>query len=502
MRERTKTALGIEFGAHHISVAVVEKSPQGLRTLAAASEDVPVAGPGSSPDKTLSRLVSQVGRRARLGGIRAAVAVSAEPLVVRLLDLPDHVPANIGAWVRNELQQYVVLSGKTLVSDFCGVGAGMQKRLLVAAGDADRLHEMVKVCRAAGIVVDAVEPALLAYVRAFRERQNEARHAGQVLIAMLGARTLTIGLLRRGTLDFVRTRDLPADARRPREWCTWLADELRAVWRYDETQVGPAGRAGQVHMVIHDGTHRADELAPLLAAEVGTTTLTVADAREPVTRSGPVTDNPPISTASRVAEGAALALLGVEGDDSKVNLLPPAETEARARSRHLLVTANVCVVLFLAIFLVAQLLTQSTRAMDRRIEQSRISGELYAAPALIAEERFLDQEIAGLRQRLDPWRKATDGRGHADWPGIFDAVRQAAPVGVSVTQVQGDGSRTLSVKGLACSCPAAERFVRNLETQPPFAFVSLSFVQRRQDSSGGLEYRIECRLKRKGGESS
>ncbi len=180
MRRRTKTALGVDLGERHVGVALVQRGPQGFRTLAAAREELPAAEQGQFPGKVLSRLLAQLGRRARLRDTRVAVAVSSEPLVVRLLDLPKHVPTNIGTFVANELQQYVALSGKTIVSDFCGVGAGAQKRLLAAAADGDRIREMVKACAAAGIVVDLVEPALLAHARAFLEKAHRVDLLGLV----------------------------------------------------------------------------------------------------------------------------------------------------------------------------------------------------------------------------------------------------------------------------------------------------------------------------------
>ncbi len=491
MRRRTKTALGVHFGEHQIRVTLVEEGPQGFRTLAAASEDLSSAEPGQAPGKVLSRLLAQLGRRGRLRGVRAGVAVSSDPLVVRLLDWPEHVPTNIGMFVAKELEQYVALSGKTIVSDFCGVGTGVQKHLLTAAGDADHIQEMVKACSAAGIVVDVVEPVLLAYARAYLQREKGIRRGDNVLIALLGARTLTISLLCRGTLGFVRTRDLPADTNTPRLLCAWLAEELKAVVRYLEMQATRADRGWRVQVVLQDSKHRMEELSPLFAAEAAARSLRV-DACEPVRH------DPSAPGASLVAEGAALALLDMEGNDLKINLLPKAVTEARSLSRHLLLTANLCVLVFLGTFAAAQLLARTTDTMDRRIEQSRLSGELYAAPALFAQEKFLDHEIAQMRQRVDPLRKATNGRRPADWPEIFEAVRQAAPAEVSVTQLQCSDGKTLSVKGFTSSCPAAETFVRNLENRPPFTSVSLATVQRPREGDH-LEYRIDCLLKAKGG---
>ena len=231
----------------------------------------------------------------------------------------------------------------------------------------------------------------------------------------------------------------------------------------------------------------------MLAAEVEGTSLTVVDACEPLL--GPTTTE--AERVSTAAVGAALALLGTAGPDPRTNLLPKSVAEARSLSRHLVATALAGVIVFLGIFAATQLLARTTSAMDRRIEQAKLAEEVYAAPALIAEERFLEQEISGIRLHLDPLRQAMAGRHDADWPDILAAVRQAMPANVSITQMlYGDG-KTLSLKGLAPSCPAAQMFVGNLESRSPFESISLALVQRQQDAGGRLEYRIDCLLKAK-----
>lgn len=518
MRGHTKTALGIDIGRRRLSIALVEKAEQGFRVLAAASGDLPASGPEPYPPahgRVLSRLLAQLGWRSHLRGARAALALAPDSLVIQLLDMPRRMPANLGDFVRSELQQYVALSGKTVVSDFCGVGSGVQKRLLAVAADGDEIQEVTEACSRTAPGIDTVEPAALAYARAFLARERGFLVQGRpapvvhppsvnrdVVIAVLGPHTLTTTVFRRDALDLVRVRELPADASTPQLLCGWLAEELKAVGRYYDTQVSPPGHDRQVCLALHDGVHRADDIAPLLAAEAGTKAFTVADVLEPLTASGAAQEETPSEGVSMVAVGAALTLFEAEGDDLRINLLPKAVAEARSLVRHGLLTAIVGVILFLGVFATAQLLTRTTGAMDQRIEETRLSEELHTASALIAEEKFLDQEIARLRRHVEPLRKILKGRQETDWPGILSAVRQATPEGVSVTQLQCGNGRVASLRGLAPSCPAAEAFVRNLEAQRTFASVSLTLVQRRQNEDDRLEYRIDCLLAMKGGESS
>ena len=176
MRLRTKTALGIDIGERRLSVALVESNAQGIRVVAAANAELPAGAVGPEEftrGKALSRLLAQLGRRSQLRGARVAVALSPDSMVIQLLDLPKHVPTNIGEFVRSELQQYVALSGKNVVSDFCGVGSGVHKRLLAVAADVDEIRELVDECSTARIAVDAVEPSMLAYTRAFLEQRRQ-----------------------------------------------------------------------------------------------------------------------------------------------------------------------------------------------------------------------------------------------------------------------------------------------------------------------------------------
>jgi Tfp pilus assembly protein PilN len=501
MRLRAKTALGIDIGARRISIALVARDERGVRTVAAASEDLPAGEAGQQEfvhGKVLSRLLSQLGRRSQIRGVQAAVALSVDSMVTQLLDMPKHVPANVGELVKGELQQYVALSGKNVISDFCGVGSGVLKRLLAVAADEEEIQERVDGCSAAGIAVEIVEPSMLAFARAFLERRKASRQDGDVMIDLLGSRRLTVNLFLRGTLEFVRVRNLPRDTNTPQSLCAWLAEELRAVARYYDAQASPAGREWQTCVVLRDEEHGADQIEALLAAEARMTSLTVVDACELLAASASTKEG----RVSMTAVGAALGLLGTAGAGLKINLLPRSVAETRSLSKHVVATAIVGVVVFLGIFATAQLLARTTSTMDRRIEQTKLSEELYAAPAFIAEEKFLDQEISRIRHHLDPLRKAMAGRHEADWPGILDAVRQAVPVNVSITQMLCGDGKILSLKGLTPSCPAAETLVRNLESQKPFESVSLALVQRQQDTSGRLEYRIDCLLKTKGGRAS
>ncbi|MCU0914827.1 MAG: hypothetical protein MUC88_09720, partial [Planctomycetes bacterium] len=103
MKTRKQTALGIDIRPDRVSLALVEKDEHGCRTVAAAGASLPIgdAQPaGVASAKALRGLLAQLGRRAR--GVQAALAVSADSVVMQLLDLPDRAPTNVGTFVSQE----------------------------------------------------------------------------------------------------------------------------------------------------------------------------------------------------------------------------------------------------------------------------------------------------------------------------------------------------------------------------------------------------------------
>ena len=287
MKSRTKTALGIDINDRCISAALVEKSDQGFKVLAAASGSLPEDGPGSqplAPGKAMSHILRKLGRRAKMHGVKKTVTVSTRSVIVRLLDLPRQMPTNVGEFVNGELRQCVVLSGRRMSSDFCGIGmeGGSRKRLLAAAADAGEMEEIVETCRAAGISVDSVEPAAVAYARAFRASAKGAQYGGHALIGVLGSRTLTVCVLSMGILDFVRMREVPAGMDAPGSLCTWLAEEMNAVLRYYRMDVPGGNPEWQLRLVLHDPARSRDEIASLLVLEPGMTSVAVVGCCEDV----------------------------------------------------------------------------------------------------------------------------------------------------------------------------------------------------------------------------
>jgi Tfp pilus assembly protein PilN len=481
--------LGIDLGDRRISAVLVEKTEQGVRVVAAGTGELPLgdAKRPSSSAKALSRLLRTLGRRAAARGVRTAVAVSTGSVIMRLLDLPKQMPANVSEFVDNELKQYVALSGRSMSSDFCGVGTGCgaSRRLLAVAADAAEMEQVLGACRPAGVAVESVEPAALAYARACLAGEKDLRY-GHALIATLSRCNLVVCLLCNGTLDFVRIREVPLGMETPEALCAWVAEELNAVLRYCRTDAAGESPAWHARLAIHDAAYPKDRIASALVLEPGVKTFTIADWRESSEAAG--------SSPSPVAVGAAMKLLDVEGDELRIDLTPPNVTRARSSSRRGLILANAAAVLFLGIFLVVQLLAKTTDAMNQRIQDVRVAEQLSTMPALVTQDRYVDAEILRMKRKLTGL-EAVRTRRDVDWPTVLSAVAQETPIAVCITHLACDDSESLSLKGLAVSAGDAKAFVQSLDGKAPFASVRLSHMQRRQAGADVVEYEIICTLK-------
>jgi len=502
MKPRVRTALGIDISPHQVSAALVERAGREFRVIAAASSHLSdsVAQHGSIEQaRALSLVIKRLGRRARSARVKAAVSLSTNPLVIRILDVPKHMPANIREFVEGELRQCVALSGKRTLCDFCGIGTAAEgrKRMLTAAAEIEPIVRMVNACTKAGVLVEAVEPSILACARAFYASGRGETYGRAILMAVLGGNTLTVSLFYDGVMDFVRIRDIPSDMREHDSLREWLAEELRAVMRYHSTGAGSNHGVLHARVVLQSPEGSAKELEAPLRARTEMESLVVTHSHEDFPDSAAGESDTLSEAPSQMAVGAAMKVLDPDADHSRINLLPEEVRRARSLARHVLLTAIAGVLTFLGVLVVMLLLNRTADTAREQVEQTRISGQLYTTRALIAQDKFLDQEISQVRQALGPLQKLVAANCEVDWSAVLNAVRRATPAGVCVTELSSDNhNERVSLKGLALSCEAAQSFVRGLDESEPFASVAMTRITTKQQSGRGLvEYQIDCSTK-------
>ncbi len=499
MKSHGKRTLGIDICPGRVSAALLERTGQEYRVIASASNELTKGDAGRDSveqARAVSRTIRKLGRRARSPRVKAALSLSANPVLIQILDMPKHMPANIREFVGSELRQYVALSGRNTVFDFCGIGPGAdgRKRMLAVAVEKERARAAASACARMGVTLEAVEPSLLAYARAFHAGRRQEKNGRNVLIAVLDGGNLVLSLFCRGVLEFVRVRDIPPEMREANSLRDWLAEELKAVIRYQNAG-GANSATWHARLIVQSHHLSPKELEPSLRATTGMEGLVVTDALEPFP--GPGTDGggEREETASLMAVGAAMKASDPEADDLKINLLPAEVRRARMAARHALLTAIAGACAFLGVLLAVFLLSRAADVTREQVERTKIDKQLYATRALIAQDKFLDEEILRVQEQLKPLQTLLAGRRDVDWSAVLNALRRVAPAGVCVTELSDDDGGRLTMKGLAVSCEVAQSFAHGLDGNGPFVSASMARIARQQGGSGLMEYQIDCALR-------
>lgn len=499
MKRRPKTALGIDVCRDRVSVALVSQDVHGFRLVRAASTPLPEGVPdaGSAEDiRVLSSVIRKLRRRAGIPAMSAVVGMSVDPLVLQMLDVPKQMPANVGEFVEGELRQYVTLSGKSIVSDFCAVGAGgvPPKRLLAAATEREKMRMLASACDAAGLRAEAVEPAVLAYARAASRDQTAGTLPGNRLIVEINGQYLAACVLRKGVLDSVRVKNIPEGADGSEGVRTWLAEEIKAMVQYYGLELAAGRGDWQVTVVVRDAAQMTPEAVDHLRAMTGITTLNVVDSSDADLESMTADDRGTPDKPSRVAWGLALRQLDSDSHTWRINLLPRDVTQARASVRHMLMATTAAAVVFLAMLVVLQFVTRTADTMRHDIERKRFARKLDTTSALVAEVNILDRRIEQASHRVRQMQEVLRTQNHVDWPSVLSAMRDEAPAEVCVTGLWSRDARDLSVKGLALSYDAAQAFVQRLDSRELFESVSLRKLERHQTNTSVVQYEIDCLL--------
>jgi len=365
------------------------------------------------------------------------------------------------------------------------------------AAEMEQAQAAARACVRAGVTLEAVEPSVLAYARAFHTGHRQKTYGRNALIAVLEGGILVLSLFCRGVLDFVRVRDIPPEMPEANSLRDWLSEELKAVMRYQNAGGADSG-TWHARLIVHSHTLSAKELEPSLRATTGMAGLVVTDSHEPFPGSGTPEAGEPEEAVSLMAVGAAMKASDPDADDLKINLLPAEVRHARTAARHALLTAIAGACVFLGALLAIFLLSRSAEVAREQVERTKIDKQLYAARALITQDKFLDQELSRVQRQLTPLQTLVGGRREVDWSAVLNAIRRIAPAGVCVTELSDDDSGGLTLKGLALSCEDAQSFAHGLDGNDTFVSASVARVARQQGGGDLMEYQIDCALRATG----
>jgi type IV pilus assembly protein PilM len=505
MKTGEKRAVGIDISQDRISIVLLKSGKDGPELLKSAVAAIPDGAikDGSIADPVLlSRAIRDLKHRCGIRAKRAAVTLFARPVVVQILDMPRQAPTNIRQFVNNEIKNCVVLPSRDVAVDFCGIGSvrrASDKRVLAVAAENAKMVELVRVCGKAGFRVELIEPPLLAYLRAIHGKKITGKTGCNVLVAVLRASTLMLCVLRNGTLDFIRTKEI---AKVKDDLSCQLADELSEVVRFYDVDVSE--NTGKWDVTVFIDASQSPQLAEqrikstVRAENLQVRTIEDAYMDTPIGgQSAGTTDLP-----SPVAVGLAMNLLMDHVAPLRtnplqaggINLLPPQVTQAREAKRDALIAVNavaaVLLVMVLAINGFALLIERATRgalAKEPLVDKQNTS-------VLLEQQELLDSRLRYLTVRLNGIEQIRALHHDVNWVQLFDQIRKAAPRSVRITAMSCQDSSKMLIQGLALSNEAVYSFINLLEKSPNIASVTLLETREQNSQSGIITYQLNCKL--------
>ncbi len=493
----SRVAMGIGISEGLINLALLRRSAKGIELVKSASGPVPdgaIENGCIADSAALAKAIRELKNRNRMRARQAAVSLSVDPVITNILDTPDGSPRNIGQAIRDEFKSYVALSGREIAFDFCGIksGQGSGGRILAAAADGEEVTELIRTYIRAGLNVEAVEPELLAYVRALYTERIEGRFDCNALIALVHGSRLTLCVFRKQTLDLVRVEDISAERAEPEELCRRLAAEIDTIIKFYEVEVVDDVGKWEI-TVFGECVCLPDDAEKFLRAETSRDDLEV--------RSGEDTfEDMIVAKKSRQERPSALAislamgLLNMRETGLKLNLVPPESAEVRSVKKQLILTTVVVVLLIpLLAFLAGKGLGLLTGEVHERIQSRGQTDVSHDASALLKEKDSLERKIALLSER-NGLKTILDSRKTVDWASVLEDIRNSTHENVRITALYNKGETEMGLEGLATSYKDARLFVDKLNTKEHIGLAALSEATK-DDAVGGLvTYTIDCTI--------
>ncbi len=498
MKLAAKTALGIDIADDQINLVQLKGAKSGFELLKTVSFAVPKGAikNGCVQDPAvLSHVIKELKARAKIGWTHnAVVSLVANPVVSQIIEVPKQLPANMGQFVQNEVKRCVALSGKNISFDFCKLGPakGAGSKILVAAADEQKVTALAEACAQGGLNVEAIEPPMLAYIRALHAKYIGARFDCNVLLAAVRHGVLTICVFRRQILDFVRAKDVPEAQAKSEQICSWLAEQIDEIVRFYDVEVADSREKWEV-AVIADAGQLPEKAEEVLLAEIPTADLKVRT-WQTAWQDTAVIQSGAGEKLSAVAIGLAMRLLEVDGSNLRLNLAPPESAEVRSVKKHLLIVGNIVAALLLIMILAAGVLGLVTDRVSQRIVRNRQSALSRTAYTLLREQELLEKQIKQLADRPDRLNNILGSRVSLDWAKILADIADRTPQTVRITSLQSKADSGIYLEGTSLSYEAVRLFVDLLNQSRCIKSASASQTKKDDTMAGMVRYSINCSL--------
>lgn len=497
MKSTKAISLGIDVAASEISAVLLKRTREGLRLLGAARTELPDGTIEAGRVVDLAGLIKglRVVKDCRRRPTHSVLSMPTDGMLTRIIPLEEEDPQEIARFVHEEIEQYAAFSGRKTAHDFRVVAPARKNvpgKVVASAIDHATIEALTHACRNAGVNASVVEPPIMACVRLVRVATSREKLGANVLLALLKDNTLTLGLLQRNTLDFIRKRSIGTDAATAGETYDRAADEINAIIRFYAVK----GTTVSAAVLIDDDSDLTSiESTQQVQSKVACETVEVW------TRTN-LCEHLPIEPGTNgkgsvISVGLAMRSLVDPAINDELNLLTNVADRAMAMQRNVVVTA----IALAALLPVVTLATGGIRWMVGRMNddiaamtQAELERGDHSLPVAVVELSEIEQRIAFASGQLDCLARIAQEHLDFDWQQLLNDVRAAVPAKVRLTELSVDGTAAMQIEAVSKSEEAVATLVANLNSSDLIAHAELLHVNRYDGVDAPIRYAIACTL--------
>ena len=501
MRASAKTTLGIDVTETRVSIVVLQKAAEGFRVLEAARFPLPEGtfeqGRIADPAQ-LVKVLKHIKGRHKIRTKQIALALPVMSTVTRVVQLDEEDPQRVAQFVQHEIREYAAFSGREIVSDFrvlVPARPNVSGKILMTATENHTVATAMWACRRAGLGVGAIEPAGMACIRGVSGTRSPSTSTGRILLAVLREGVLSLCVLRRGILDFIRTEKIDGLHDGLRECHTRVADEINAVIRFYEGEGMDVPGPWSVVVLGDDDVTLADDVVVALKTNVA---VDAVDVRTTVDSSDVVHVDPQAEGMVSVAAfGLALRFMATGENEPCVNLLPPEATQAKSARTNTLLAANGLAALILLVVLVMGGLRLMTKRVNQNIvamQREELKRGQHDLSAAVQQLVYVEQRSELLADEVTALRHISESHLDLHWTQLLDDIKRATPDVLCVTDLAVDAASDLSMEGLSHSYEAVHLFVEMLNRSEQIGKASVVEAGRSSTEEDFVQYIVRCTL--------
>ena len=498
MRLKSKTALGIDISEHRISVALLKKTASDVKLLRYGQADIPagaIADGNITDPALLGAAIKSLLKKSKISLCQAAVSLVAKPALTQIMQLPDDLPSNMNTFIKSEIRHCPSLAGKKSQHDFCMLKKLAQNesgRIFVGATDRDKIDDLLKTCSIAGIEATAIEPPVIAAVRAVYNKKISNRYDSNVLIALVHGSVVTICVFRKDELNFIRSIEIDSASDDQDAYIDCCTREINSVIQYYDIEVDSAEEKWEILTVLENPTVQANDLEFALQKSFGLNANVCCSAT--VYDDTILVKNDKIERCSITAAGLAMRQLQVSGSGLAMNLIPVEAKEAKAAKKFALIAANIAAVVLLITFASAGFLRVRLEQTQKIMEQRKENGTQGNIEQLLDDQRHVNMQIAYLCDKKKRMREIFETKEEFLWPQILEDIRKNTPAALYITSISNRDDADLVLQGNAASFKSIHIFAELLDKSEYIQSAVVAQTQKNLQVEGMVTYSIACKL--------